>query len=211
VGGVGEQVLLVATDVLHPDPLEIVQGGSEPDGVRDAAGTGLEPDRRRLVLRLFERDVANHVAAALPRRHGVQQVGLPVQDPDAGRSEHLVSRKCVPVAVKILNVDAHVRHRLSPVDEHPRAVAMRHRHHLARRGHRPEGIRDVRERDQPRARPQQLLVLVEHHLPALIHGHHTQNRTRLLAKLLPRNDGRVMLEPCDHISSPARTFWRPQA
>jgi len=45
---VGEEVMLVAGDVLPLDPLHVVERGAEPDGVCDARGAGLEADQRGL-------------------------------------------------------------------------------------------------------------------------------------------------------------------
>ena len=111
--------MLVAGDVLHPDSLQVVERRAEPDGVGDAGRAGLEAHGRRLVEASFEGDVADHVAAALPRRHRVQQVELSVQDADPGRCEHLVPGERVPVAVEQLHVDRHVRHGLGAVDRAP--------------------------------------------------------------------------------------------
>ena len=50
-------------------------------------------DRARLVHRPLKRDVGDHVAAALPRRHRLKDRLLAVNRPDASRGEHLVPGK----------------------------------------------------------------------------------------------------------------------
>ena len=78
-----------------------------------------------------------------------------------------------------------------------RAVAMRHLDHLPRRRDGAERVRDLRERDEPRARAEQLLVLVEHDLAVVVHRRDAQPGALLGAELLPRHDVGVMLEPGD--------------
>ena len=146
-----EQVVLVGRDVGHADRLDIVDRGAEPDRVGDVAGAGLELLRRLLVDALLEGDVLDHVAAALPRRHRLELARLAVERADAGRPEHLVAGEDVEVAVERLHVDRHVRDGLRAVDQHARAVAVRHLDHLARRRDRAERIRDLREGDDARA------------------------------------------------------------
>ena len=62
-----------------------------------------------------------------------EHVLLAEDDADAGRREDLVAGEDVEVAVERLHVDRHVRDGLRAVDEHARAVAMRHLDHLAAR------------------------------------------------------------------------------
>ena len=54
---------------------------------------------------LLEGDRADHVAAALVRRHGLEEAGLAVQDADAGGAEQLVAGERVEVAIEVLDVD----------------------------------------------------------------------------------------------------------
>ena len=75
---------------------------------------------------------------------------------------------------------------------------MRHRDHLGGRRHRAERVGDVRQRHQPRARVQQLLVLVEQHLPVVVDRRDADLRALLGGQQLPRHDVRVVLEPGEH-------------
>ena len=137
--------MLVGGDVGHADAHDVIDGRAETDRVRDVAGARLEAERRPcLIHRPLERDVGDHVPAALPGRHRVEHVELAVDDADAGRAEHLVSGEDVEVAVERLDVDGHVRDRLRPVDERARAVAMRIGHHLLDGHDRAERVRDLR-------------------------------------------------------------------
>ena len=92
-----------------------------PDRVGDVAGAGFEAARRRLIDGLLERDVRDHVAAALPGRHVLEHLRLAEQRADAGRAEDLVAGEDVEVAVERLHVDAHVRDGLRAIDQHASA------------------------------------------------------------------------------------------
>ncbi len=126
-----------------------------------------------------------------------EQLLPPVKHTDAGRREHLVARKRVPVGVERLHIHRHMRDGLRAIDENARAIAVRHLRHLLRGRHGAERVRDFGERDELGARPEQLLIRVETNLPVIVHGHDLQHRARLRAKLLPRHDIGVMLKPGD--------------
>ena len=116
----------------------------------------------------------------------------------------------VEVAVERLHVDRHVRDGLRAVDQHARAVAVRHRDHLGRRRDGAERVRDLGERHEPRARAEQLLVLVEEHLPASSTG-----ATRSFAPFSAASCCQgTMLAWCSSqvmtISSPSPMLRRPQ-
>lgn len=62
----------------------------------------------------------------------------------------------IKVASIELNVGPHVRNSLRAVQKHFGSITVRHLDRLLRPSNRPKRIRNVRKRDQPRARPQQL-------------------------------------------------------
>ena len=117
---VGEQIVFVGSHRFQAELLEVVDGGAQADGAGDVRRAGLELVRQRVVGRLLERDRADHVAAALVRRHRLQERGLAVQDADAGRPVKLVAGEDVEVAVQLLHVDAAGAARPGP---HPPAPA----------------------------------------------------------------------------------------
>ena len=194
---ISEQPVLVGGDIGHADRVEIVDGGAEPDRVGDGAGAGLELLRRLLVDALLEGHVLDHAAAALPGRHGLELGELAVERADAGRREHLVAGEDVEIGVERLHVDRHMRHGLGAVDQHARAVAMRHLDHLARRSDRAERIGDLGERDDARPRIEQLLVFVEQHVAAVVDRRDAELGALLGAQHLPRHDVGVVLEMGD--------------
>src|SRR5260221_6477152 len=77
-----EQLMLVGADRRQADPGDVVERGPEPDRVGDVRRPGLELGRPGLIAGPLERDVADHVAAALPRRHLLLQLWLGVERAD---------------------------------------------------------------------------------------------------------------------------------
>ncbi len=106
--------------------------------------------------------------------------------------------KHVEVAVERLHVDRHVRDGLRAVDEHARAVAMRHRRSSrAPATMVPSAFETCVNDDEPRPRAEQLLVLLEDDLAAIVDRRDPQARALLGAELLPGDDVGVVLEPGD--------------
>lgn len=79
--------------VIDANTLYIVDCGTQPDSVGDVARTGLEARGRVMISRLLEGHILDHVAAALPGRHDIEQLGFAEQRADACRTEHLDHRK----------------------------------------------------------------------------------------------------------------------
>src|SRR5882724_230354 len=77
---VGEQVVLVASDIRHSDLLEVIEGGAQADRVSNIAGSRFESRRGSVVNRLLKRDVGNHAAAALPGWSVVENIGFSEDD-----------------------------------------------------------------------------------------------------------------------------------
>ena len=69
--------------------IKIVNCRAQSSGIGDVAGTGFKALRLRLIERLLEGDILNHVAATLPRRYVLQHLGLAKDNPDAGESKTL--------------------------------------------------------------------------------------------------------------------------
>src|SRR5215211_5581365 len=103
------------------DLFDVINCGREADRPSNDGRASFEPVRRFLEGALFERDAYNHFASALPRRYGIQKLGAAVKHADASRGTHFVSRKCKKIAAQLLNVERHVPHALSRVDQRQRA------------------------------------------------------------------------------------------
>ena len=101
----------------RPMLLTIIEGGPEPNGAGDVRRACLELGGQVGVGRLFEGDGLDHLAAALVRRHPLEQGFLAVEDADTGRAEELVPGEGIEVAVQLLYVDGEVRHGLGAVED----------------------------------------------------------------------------------------------
>ena len=106
-------------------------------------------------------DLADHLAAGEERRHRLEQLAPGPERAGAHRGQHLVAAERVEVGAELLDVDRHVRHGLGAVDEDEGAGGVGHLDHLADRVDRPQRVRDVGERDELRAEPQEDLEDVE--------------------------------------------------
>ena len=135
------------------------------------------------------------MTAALPRRHGLEVLALPVEDAGARRAEQLVTREAVEVAVERAHVDAQVRNRLRSVDHHRGAARVREANDLVDGRHRAQHVRDMGDGDEARARRQQGPVAREIDLAARVERDGQQPRPALRAQHLPGHEIRVVLEP----------------
>src|SRR5690606_7115329 len=71
-GGILEKEGLMTGDAIEADAAHIVDRRSEPKRARDIGRSSLEALRRRRVSAAFKAHGVNHVASALPRRHGLE-------------------------------------------------------------------------------------------------------------------------------------------
>ena len=90
---------------------------AQADGAGDIGRAGLEFVGQSVVGGLGERHGKDHLAAALPRRHALEQLLAPVEHADAGGTEHLVAGERIEIAAQFLHVDRHVRDGLRAVDQ----------------------------------------------------------------------------------------------
>jgi hypothetical protein len=104
----------------------------------------------------------------------------------------------IEIAAKRLHVHHHVADRLSPVDKHRDAAAMRETDDLLDRVRRPERVRDVHDRDEAGSIVQQLLVRVQVELARVAHRDDAELCPFFLAQHLPRHDIGVVLHHRDH-------------
>ena len=129
-----------------PDALDVVERRAEPDRAGDVRRAGLELVRQIVPGRALEGDAADHVSAAHERRHRFEQIRLPEQHADAGRTVELVPGRDVEVAAERLDVDRHVVRRLRSVDQDRDAARVRERDDVLDRIDRAERVGHVRDR-----------------------------------------------------------------
>src|SRR5713101_5345645 len=90
--------------VVHPEAIHILDGCAQADGTRHMGRASFKFVGQLVVDRLLEGYGTDHVAAALIRRHGIQQSRFAVQNADASWTVHLVTRENVEVAIQSLDV-----------------------------------------------------------------------------------------------------------
>src|SRR6516165_4508345 len=123
--------------------------------------------RQTIVRRLLKSNRADHVTAALVRRHLLEEARLSIKDTDARRAVGLVAGKDVKVAIQCLDVYLPVVNGLGPVDQNRHPPLMRLFDNPADRVNGAERVRHLNDRDELRSRIQELLVLIEQELPGI--------------------------------------------
>ena len=176
-------------------------------GVGDVAGAGLEAFRRGLIERALEGDVGDHVAAALPGRHGVEHRLLAVDHADARRARTSCgprarrSRRRAP-ARRCACARPIARRRPAPARRGDAPTAI-----ISRAGVTvPSALETVRQRDDAGARVEELLIFVEPDVAVIVDRRDAQLRAGRGAKLLPGHDIGVVLQLGDDdlVAGPAR-------
>ena len=117
----------------------------------------------------------------------------------------------VEIAAERLHIDRHARQSLAAIDEHLGALRMRQLDDARDRQKRPGHIRDMRHRDEPRARAQQCLKSREVELAGRIGRRDDEPGAQALAQHLPWHDVRVMLDIADHDLVTGLETGRPPA
>ena len=143
----------------RPSALEVVDRGAEADRAGDVRRAGLELVRRARCTS-SSRSVTERIMSPPPWYGGIASSSSApaVEHADAGRAEHLVAGEGVEVAVERPHVD---RAGAAPPARRRRSTGDAARVRELRRSRatgidRAERVRDVGERDQPRARSEQL-------------------------------------------------------
>src|SRR5208283_2992291 len=90
LGHIYQQLMLISGDVFHTDPFKVVRRRAKPDRGTKCRGTGLETRGRIGERTVLKSNALDHIAAALPRRHLVEQRLFAVNHTDRARTEHLV-------------------------------------------------------------------------------------------------------------------------
>ncbi len=135
--------MLVGCYLVHPKAAQILDRHVQANDPGYIRSPRLELVWQLVVDRLLKRHGADHVSAALVRRHRFQQVSLAVENSCPGWPVHLVARKYVEVTIQSLYVHCKMRHGLRPIDQHRNISAVRHLDQALERIDRSECVRDV--------------------------------------------------------------------
>src|SRR2546426_11426230 len=99
------KVRIVFKNCCASDLLDVIDGRFQPDGPGDIWCAGLKSVRRLLECAFFQGHADDHLAAAMPRRHRIENFGAPVERSDASRSTHLVSGESQEITAQLLHID----------------------------------------------------------------------------------------------------------
>src|SRR3984957_5555764 len=119
-----QESLLVSGDLVDPESFDVIHGGCHTDGAGDVRRAGLELVWQLVVSRLLERHRQDHVAAALPRGHGFEQLLATVENTDTGGAVDLVARERVELNTNGPDIDGGILYCLGSIPQHDRALRM---------------------------------------------------------------------------------------
>mmetsp|Transcript_24388 Transcript_24388/g.68537 ORF Transcript_24388/g.68537 Transcript_24388/m.68537 type:complete len:291 (+) Transcript_24388:246-1118(+) len=122
------QFVLVLFHLVHPNALQVLDRRPQSNSLRDCRSSGLESGRRFGVCCAFHRHMIDHLASALVRWHGIEQILLAPQKADTSRGAHFVSGRGQKVDAQILHIHLHVRYRLACI-QHDLGIRALRSHH----------------------------------------------------------------------------------
>src|ERR1700739_855240 len=112
--------------VVYPEAIHILDGCAQADSARHMGRASFKFIGQLVVDRLLEGYGTDHVAAALIRRHGVEQSRFAIQNADASWTVHLVTGENIEVTIQSPDVYCEMRHGLGSIDQHRDVPAMCH-------------------------------------------------------------------------------------
>ena len=183
---------------VHAQPVQVVDRRPQPDDLGDRLGAGLELPRQVVVGRALDADGLDHVAARLEGVHGLEQLAPAVEDPGAGRAEHLVAAEGVEVAAQRAHVNRLMGRALGAVDQHGGPGLLRGGHHLSCGVDGAERVADEVERDQLGPLPQQVRELVLEQLSLAVDVDVLDAGAVGGGEDLPGDDVRVVVDDREH-------------
>src|SRR3990172_9176171 len=192
--GVLRDLGFVGAYVLHPEVVEVVDGGAEGDHVGDVGSARFELPGDVVPGGALLGHPLDHLAAGEERLHPLQQLAAAVEDTDARGAEHLVAGEGEEVAVHRLDVHRHVGHALGAVHQHDRAVAVGLLREPLDGVDRAHGVGDVRQRQQARAGIHQVLQPVELQRLAVRYADVAHGGALFGGEALPGDDVGVVLQ-----------------
>ncbi len=191
------------------DPVEashIVDRRAQADRPGDVRCSGFEAFRQPLVRRFLKRHAPDHRTAALPRGESLEESLPAIEHADSGRSVEFMAAQRVEVRAQVLDVYGEVSDGLRAIDDHDGSALMCEENDLLDRQHRPERVRDMRDRDDPCPFGKFRADRIERNFSAIRHFGDDEARSLFRADHLPRNDVRMVLEPGDEHFIPRAEF-----
>ena len=185
-------------DARLADRIDVVDRRAEPDRLHDRRRAGLEPVRRLAIGDAILEHFADHLAAAVERRHRGELLVLAVEHADAGRPVELVAGEGIEIAADVLHVDVEMHRRLAPSTSTgmPRACAS---FTTSFTGTTVPSTFDMCVIATILVRGvEQLLELVDEEIAVVVDRRPFDHRALALAQEMPRHDVGVVLHDREH-------------
>jgi len=111
--GVGQKIVLVGSDPLLADGVNVIDRRTQPNRFDDSRCSCFEFVRRIAIGHPIPPHFADHFAAAIVRPHGYQMLVLGIEHTDPGGSVQLVAGKNVEIAIDVADVDRQMHRRMA--------------------------------------------------------------------------------------------------
>ena len=147
-GGRADERDLMLADGRQADAVYEVQRSGQGDGTLNIRSAGLELEGQIVVCGFLKCDFLDHLAAAAPWGHAVEDFLPAPEDADAGRGVDLVTGKSEEIDAERLHVDAAMAGGLGSVDHHQRARLSGGGGHFRDGIDGAEGVRNPSQRKQ---------------------------------------------------------------
>ena len=192
VCGIFEQGMLISGDGRNPHTDQIIDRRPEPDHSGDIRSARFKFLRGVLISGLLESHVPNHMAAALPWRHCLEQRRFSIERSDARGPKDFVSREYEEISVERLDIDRQMWRRLCAIHQHRHPTSVSQCDDFFDWIDGPERVGNMSHGDKLGSRAEQLWELLEDQFTAVIKGHDPEGRASLSGEQLPGYDVRMM-------------------
>ena len=139
---------------VHADVRDIIDCRRETVSAGDMRRAGFEAAGNIGKGGFLKCHAADHIAAALIRRHGVEQVGLAIEHTDAARPIELVAGEGVEIHIQRLHIDRAMHHGLGAIEQHQGALGVGQADNLVNRRDSAERVRAMGDGNQAGTRAQ---------------------------------------------------------
>ena len=145
IDGLTGQGLVVLENGGASDPVNVVGGGTESDGLGNGGRAGLEAVGGGLEFAVGEADAGNHFAPAVEGFHGREDVPSAPKDADPGRAAHFVAGERQKIAAEFAHVEREVAGALRRINQRSDPGQPRPGAEFGGGIDRAERVRDVNE------------------------------------------------------------------
>src|SRR5438552_4075210 len=118
---VTSKLCIVLENCRASNPLDVIDGGGEPDRTGNVRRAGFKSMRCFFEGAFFQSNANDHLAATVPWRNGIENLSAPIERTDAGWPTHFVSGEGEEIAAQLAHVDWQMSRALGRVHQRKRA------------------------------------------------------------------------------------------